>query len=161
MYLFKRKVMQQFEARALELGYQITATSPDNGRFLRAVQAGDFVYTSGHLPITEDQRYIGKVGKEIDIEMAYEAAKLATLHCLASIKGVVGSLDRIQRVVKVMGMVNVAEDFHQTSQVIDGCTHLLRAIMGESGNHARSAVGMVIPSNYAVEIELIVQIRNS
>lgn len=150
--------MLTIETKALALGYKIEALSPDNGRFLRAARVGNLVYTSGHLPVGGTRDFIGKVGSDLTPEEGYEAAKLATLGCLAAIKGLVGSLDNIKQVVKVMGMVNVATGFHDTPSVIDGCTHLLCELLGPAGNHARSAVGMVIPRNMAVEIEMIVEV---
>jgi enamine deaminase RidA (YjgF/YER057c/UK114 family) len=150
--------MRTIESKAQELGYQIEAVSPDNGRFLRAIRVGNLIYTSGHLPIGGERDYFGKVGSDLTLEEGYEAAKLATLGCLSAIKGLIGPLDNIKQVVKVMGMVNVAPGFHDTSSVIDGCTHLLRELLGDAGNHTRSAVGMVIPRNMAVEIEMIVEV---
>jgi len=102
---------------------------------------------------------MGKVGQDISVEEGYAAARLATLNCLRAIKTLAGSLDAVTRIVKVFGMVNAAPDFNNTPAVIHGCSDLLLEVFGEAGRHARSAVGMTIPLNYAVEVEMIVEVE--
>ena len=153
-----------FENKATELGYQIEAAKQQEGKPLKAVRTGNLVYTSGQLSINNGVDIKGKVGKDLTIAQGQEAAKFATLNCLAAIKSIVGSLDNINRIVKVLGMVNVASDFNNspdndTSKVIDGCSNLLHEIFGEAGQHARSAVGMTLPRDFAVEIEMIVEVK--
>ncbi len=128
--------------------------------FVRAVRTGNLIYTSGQIPIWGNTSIKGKVGQDITIEQASEAAKLCTLNGLRAIKTLVGSLDNIVQIVKVLGMVNVAPGFDNTSEVIDGCSIFLKEIFGDAGNHSRSAVGMVIPQNFAVEIEMVVEVKS-
>jgi len=102
----------------------------------------------------------GKVGAEVSIEQAYEAAKLCGLNLLANMKSAVGTLDRIETVLKVFGMVNAAPDFTRHPQVINGCTDLFVEVFGEHGRPARSAVGMgSLPFNISVEVEAIALVR--
>jgi len=148
-----------YETKLKSLGYIIEPIDLDSGKFMRAVRTGNLIYTSGQVPVWGDTCIKGKVGHDITVEQAYEAAKICTLNGLKAIKTLIGSLDNVIQIVKVFGMVNVAPGFDNTSGVIDGCSVLLRDIFGEAGHHARSAVGMVIPQNFAVEIELIVEVK--
>ena len=146
------------------LGHQIPPAIQTPGKPLKAVRTGNLVYTSGQLSIHNGKDIKGKVGKDLTIAEGYDAAKYAAINCLSAIKTVVGSLDNITRVVKVLGMVNVGADFNDdpknnTSAVINGCSDLLHDIFGDAGQHARSAVGMTLPRNYAVEIEMIVEVK--
>ena len=150
-----------YEAVARELGYTIEAGDLDSGRFLRAVRTSNLVYTAGAVSAWDGREIKGKLGADLTIEQGYEAARMSTLAALRAVKTVIGSLDNVVRVVKVLGMVNVAPNFDSTPEVIHGCSDTLLAIFGEAGRHARSAVGMTIPYNYAVEIELIVEVRGS
>jgi enamine deaminase RidA (YjgF/YER057c/UK114 family) len=103
----------------------------------------------------------GKVGDTVDVEAAVEAARLTGLSLLAAMRHELGSLDRVTRVVKMLGMVNCAPGFNRTPQVIDGCSNLLVEVFGDAGRGARSAVGMAeLPFDIAVEIELIVEVAD-
>nr|HMN30948.1 RidA family protein [Caldilineaceae bacterium] len=102
---------------------------------------------------------IGKVGDSVTVEEGYEGAKLSALGCLQAVKTLVGSLDNVVRVVKVLGMVNVAAGFNNTPGVIHGASDLFLAVFGEAGRHARSAVGMQIPADFAVEVEVIFEVK--
>jgi enamine deaminase RidA (YjgF/YER057c/UK114 family) len=148
-----------FEANLQEKGYTVEPIELNTGRFMHAKRIGNLIYTSGQVPNREGKAIRGKVGRDLSVEEAYEAARLATLNCLAAIKTLTDSLDNIVQVVKVLGMVNVASDFDDTPAVIHGCSDLLLEIFGEAGRHARSAVGMTIPHNWAVEIEMIVEVK--
>lgn len=153
-----------FEQKAIALGYKIEPARQVQGKPLKAIRTGNLVYTSGQLSINNGVDIKGKVGKDLTIAEGHEAAKQATLNCLSAIKTVIGSLDKINRIVKVLGMVNVAGDFNNlpdndTSKVIDGCSELLYEIFGDAGQHARSAIGMTLPRDFAVEIELIVEVK--
>lgn len=148
-----------YEAKLTELGYTVDAGDLDSGRFMRAVRTGNLVYTAGAVSAWAGEEIKGKVGQDLAIEDGYKAARLATLAALRAVKSLIGSLDNVVRVVKVLGMVNVAPGFDATPDVIHGCSDLLLEVFGESGRHARSAVGMTIPYNYAVEVELIVEVR--
>jgi enamine deaminase RidA (YjgF/YER057c/UK114 family) len=152
-----------FEKRAMELGLDIQPASQVPGKPLKAIRTGNLVYTSGQLSVNNGIDIKGKVGKDLSIEEGQNAARYATINCLSAIKTVVGTLDNITRIIKVLGMVNVTDEFNDqpendTSKVIDGCSNLLQDIFGEKGIHARSAVGMNLPRNYAVEIEMIVEV---
>jgi len=104
----------------------------------------------------------GKVGSDLSLEQGRNAARLTALSILATVQRELGDLDRIERIVKVFGMVNVAPGFNQTPAVIDGCSDLLVDVFGEAGRHTRSAVGLAeLPFDIAVEIELIARIRLS
>ena len=153
-----------FEQKVIELGYNIEPAKQVQGKPLKAVRTGNLVYTSGQLSIKNGVDIKGKIGKDLTIAEGQEAAKYATLNCLSAIKTIVGSLDNIHRIVKVLGMVNVANDFNNspdndTSKVIDGCSDLLHEIFGEAGQHTRSAVGMILPRDFAVEVEMIVEVK--
>jgi enamine deaminase RidA (YjgF/YER057c/UK114 family) len=126
------------------------------GKIDSAVRTGNLVYTSGHTSI----HHIGKVGKDFTVEQAYLGARDCTLGCLGAVKGLIGDLDNITRVVKVLGLVNCAEGFYDTSSVIHGCSDLLNEVFGAKGRHGRSAIGVYqLPGNSAVEIEIIFEVR--
>ena len=148
-----------FEAKLQEMGYTLKPIELNAGRLMLAVRTGTLVYTSGQVPNREGRAIKGKVGQDVSVEEGYEAAKLATLNCLESIRTVVGSLDNVVRIVKVFGMVNVAPDFNDTPAVIHGCSDLLIELFGEAGRHARSAIGLTVPHNWAVEIEVIAEVK--
>jgi enamine deaminase RidA (YjgF/YER057c/UK114 family) len=147
-----------YEAKLQAMGYTISPVELNAGKLMLAVRSGNLIFTSGQVPNWDGQTVIGKVGQDLSVEEGYAAARLATLNCLRAIKTLAGSLDAVSRVVKVFGMVNVAPDFDNTPAVIHGCSDLLLEVFGQAGRHARSAVGMTIPLNYAVEVEMIVEV---
>jgi enamine deaminase RidA (YjgF/YER057c/UK114 family) len=124
---------------------------------MSAVQVGNLVYSSGSVSRFNDHEIKGHVGADLTVEQGYQAARLSTLNALQVVHSLVG-LDRVVRIVKVLGMVNVAPGFDNTPAVIHGCSDLLLEVFGDAGKHARSAVGMVIPYNFATEVELIVEV---
>lgn len=127
-------------------------------RFHTAVRAGNLVLTSGQVPSVGDLQIRGKVGRDIDLRTAQKAAELCAVNCLRAVSAV-ADLESIERVVKVFGMVNVAPDFNDTASVINGCSDFLQAVLGDrGGHHARSAVGMTLPGDWVVEIEMIVAV---
>jgi enamine deaminase RidA (YjgF/YER057c/UK114 family) len=148
------------EAKLKELGLELPPTPRPAANYVGAVQTGHLLFISGHGPTRDGQMaYVGKVGKDLSVEQGYEAARLVALNCLASAKSVLGDLDRITRVVKVLGMVNCSEDFGDQPKVINGASDLLVQLFGDSGRHARSAVGMqALPFGVAVEIEMIFEV---
>jgi enamine deaminase RidA (YjgF/YER057c/UK114 family) len=148
-----------FEAKLAAMGYSIEPADGFNGKFMPAVRTGNLVYSAGQVSNWGGTEIKGKVGSDLTLEQGYEAARLAALNCLRAVKSVTGSLDRVTRVVKVLGMVNVGPGFNNTPGVIHGCSDLLNEVFGETGRHARSAVGMVLPFDYAVEIEMIVEVE--
>ena len=155
--------MSQVEAKLAELGLTVPPPPAPVANYVRAVPVGNLVFLSGHGPSRDGAfAFQGKVGAERTLEDGYQAARLVTLNLLASLKEVIGDLDRVERIVKLLGMVNCTEDFGQHPQVINGASDLLVALYGERGQHARSAVGMQsLPSGITVEIEMIVQVRDA
>jgi len=154
-----REECMSYETKLRELGYVIEPIDLNAGKIMHAVRTGNLIYTSGQVSRWGDREIKGKLGSDLTVEQGYEAALLSTLSALRAIRSLAGSLDTIVQVVKVLGMVNVAPDFDNTPAVIHGCSDLLLEVFGEAGRHARSAVGMTIPLNYAVEIELIVEVQ--
>jgi enamine deaminase RidA (YjgF/YER057c/UK114 family) len=147
-----------YETKLRELGYTVEAIELNAGKIMHAVRTGNLIYTSGQVSRWGGDEIKGKVGRDLTVEQGYTAARYSALSCLAAIKTLAGSLDNVVRVIKVLGMVNVAPDFDNTPAVIHGCSDLLLELFGEAGRHARSAVGMTIPNNFAVEIEMIVEV---
>ena len=148
--------------RLVELGIVLPPVFPPAGNYLGCVVDGDLVYAGGHGPLGGERVIRGKVGADVSMEEGRLAARLTGLSILATLQAELGDLDRIERFVKVFGMVNVAPGFNQTPAVIDGCSDLLVEIFGEAGRHTRSAVGMAeLPFDIAVEIELIARLRAS
>jgi len=141
-----------------ELGYTYEPARLEILTFHSATRVGDLVFTSGQIPLLGDVAIKGKVGADVDLETAKKAAEICAFNCLRA-AGAVVDIESITRVVKVLGMVNVAQGFDKTAEVINGCSEFLRKVFGENGYHARSAVGMVLPSNWAVEIEMVMAIE--
>ncbi len=150
------------EARLQELGIILPEVGVPVANYVNTVRTGNLVFTSGKGPQKPDGTYItGKVGADLTTEQGYEAARLTAIQQLASLKAELGDLNKIKRVVKVLGMVNAAPDFTEQSQVINGFSDLMVEVFGEKGKHARSAVGMgSLPGNIAVEIEMIVEVED-
>lgn len=148
-------------ARLNELGIEIPPPRGPAANYVPAVTAGDLVFVSGHGPYRNDGSLVtGKVGAELTVEEGYAAARATALACLSSLQAEIGSLDRVKRIVKLLGMVNCDPAFTMHPQVINGASDLLVELFGEAGRHARSAVGMQsLPMNIAVEIEMVVQLH--
>lgn len=151
---------QGAEARLQELGLELPPVSRAVGTYVGAKRVGNLLYVSGHGPVSAAGVVRGKVGGAVSPEEGREAARLTALSLLATVRDVLGSLDRVRQVVKVFGMVNCAPGFTGTPAVIDGCSDLLVAVFGEAGRHARSAVGMAeLPFDIAVEIEAVLEVE--
>jgi enamine deaminase RidA (YjgF/YER057c/UK114 family) len=150
------------EDRLRELGHSLPERGPAVGNYVGAVRVGNLVFVSGHGPSRGGSFvYRGKLGQDMDIPTGQNAAEVAILNALASLKAEIGSLDRVKRVVKLLGMVNCTPDFGDQPKVIDGASNLLTRIFGDAGKHARSAVGLVsLPFGIPVEIEMIVEIED-
>jgi enamine deaminase RidA (YjgF/YER057c/UK114 family) len=148
------------ESRLVELGIELPKPPKPVASYVTAVRAGDLVFTSGHGPSRLDGTVsIGKVGIDLDVKAGAEAARITGLNLLATLRNQLGSLDQVQRVVKMFGMVNCGPDFTDHPTVLNGCSDLFVEVFGDAGRHARSAVGMgSLPFNMAVEIEVIVQV---
>lgn len=149
------------EARLKERGIVLPAPPPPAGNYVGAVIAGNLAFVAGHGPRRADGGYVtGKVGAEVSVEEAVEAARLVGLNLLSSLQAVVGTLDRVERFVKVLGMVNAAPDFEAHPAVIDGFSNLMVEIFGKPGRCARSAVGMgSLPFGIPVEIEAVIALK--
>lgn len=149
------------DARIVELNLELPEAPSPGGTYSPAVQAGNMLYVSGHGPVQSDGTMItGKVGTDLSEEEGIAAARQVGLTILATLKSQLGSLDRIERIVKVLGMVNAAPDFKTQPTVINGFSDLMVDVFGEGGRAARSAIGMgSLPGNIAVEIEAIIQLK--
>jgi enamine deaminase RidA (YjgF/YER057c/UK114 family) len=148
------------EQRLTELGYTLPASSKPLAAYIPAVQTGNLVFTSGQLPMVEGNLVqSGKVGSEVTPERAKELATICALNALAAIKMAIGDLDKVKRVVKVVGFVASAPDFTGQPGVVNGASEFLGEVFLDAGIHVRSAVGVaVLPLDAPVEIELIVEV---
>jgi enamine deaminase RidA (YjgF/YER057c/UK114 family) len=150
------------EQRLTKLGIKLLPTTPPIGSFERTVQAGNLLFVSGHASLTPGQTTQGKVGYDVTLDEAYNAARLIAIDMLGTLRETLGDLDRVKRLVKLLGMVQSAEDFTQQPQVINGASNLLIEVFGDKGRHARSAIGVTqLPNNASVEIEMIVELENT
>ena len=153
---------QEVEKRLKEKGIVLPQNARPIANYVSAVRTGNLLFLAGKGPLKSPGEYItGKVGKDLTIEQAYDAARLTGILQLAAIKEAIGDLDKVKRIVKVLGMVNCSADFTDHPKVINGFSDLMVEVFGEKGKHARSSVGMnSLPGNMAVEIELIVEIAD-
>ena len=149
------------EERLRELGIVLPKANPPAAVYCPGVQIGQLVFTAGQTSKIDGKlQYIGKLGPEFSVEEGQAAARLCILSCLAILKDIAGSLDRVERIVKLTGFVNAVPSFTQHSQVIDGVSQLLYDIFGSSGSHARSAVGCTsLPGNACCEIEMVAAVK--
>jgi enamine deaminase RidA (YjgF/YER057c/UK114 family) len=147
--------------RLKELGVEIGTPRGPMANYVGAVRTGDLVFVSGHGPVRPDGTFVtGKLGRDLTVDQGYVAARLAAIACLSSLQAAI-SLERVSRVVKLLGMVNCSEDFTSQPQVVNGASDLLVSIFGDAGRHARSAVGMpALPAGIAVEVEMIVEVAD-
>lgn len=146
------------EARLRELGIELPSPVQPIATYVRYVQTGNLLYISGTGPLPGQPN--GKLGVDLDIETGYQVARSVGVSMIATIRDALGDLDRVVRVVKLLGMVNSAPDFVDQPKVINGCSDLMVEVFGEAGRHARSAVGMgALPGNIAVEVELILEVQ--
>ncbi|MEC4014982.1 RidA family protein [Streptomyces sp. H27-D2] len=154
--------MSAIEQKLASLGMKLPAVAAPLASYVPAVRSGAYVYTAGQLPLVEGKLPVtGKVGAEVTPEEAKELARTCALNALAAVKSVVGDLDRIVRVVKVVGFVASATDFTGQPTVVNGASELLGEVLGDKGIHARSAVGVaVLPLDAPVEIEFLVEVED-
>ena len=151
------------EARIKELGITLPSPPKPMGNYIPAVRVGNLLFLSGHGPIRVGDQPLtrGKVGRDMSTEDAYKVAREVGINLLGSARTALGSLDKVKRVVKVLGMVNAVPEFQDHPKVINGCSDLFVDVLGERGKHARSAVGMgSLPRGIPVEIEVIVEIED-
>ena len=150
------------EAKLSELGLEHPPASEPKGVYRPLVIVGNLAYTSGHLPVKSDGTIsTGRIGAELDQQAGYDAARQTGLAILATLRKELGSLDRVRRLVKLLGVVNCTPEFNQQPAVINGCSELLAEVFGpEAGVGARSAVGVgSLPLGVPVEIEAIFEIQ--
>ena len=155
-------IAQDAETKLKEKGIVLPEPQKPVANYVNAVRVGNLLFLAGKGPTKPDGSNItGKVGKDLTIEQGYEAARLTAINHLAVLKTELGSLNKVKRIVKVLGMVNCTDDFKDQPKVINGYSDLMVEIFGEKGKHARSAVGMyALPLNIAVEVEVVVEVED-
>ncbi len=148
------------EDRLRALGFALPPPARPAGNYVGAVLSGNLLFLAGHGPRRDDGSLItGRVGEDLTVEQGYEAARAVALGLLGAMRAELGSLDRVTRIVKVLGMVQCTPDFQDHPAVINGASDLFVEVFGEAGRHARSAVGMAsLPFGIAVEIELVAEV---
>ncbi len=144
-----------------ELGYSLPEPPKPIASYVPSVRVGKLLFVSGVLPLVNDRPlYTGKLGREVTLEQGYEAAKVAALNALSIIKSSLGSLEKVRRVVRLVGYVASVEGFNEQPKVVNGASDLLIQVFGDKGKHSRVAVGvMELPRGAPVEIEMIVQTK--
>jgi enamine deaminase RidA (YjgF/YER057c/UK114 family) len=146
-------------SRLMSLGIELPAVPAPAASYLPSVRAGNLLFISGQVSALPGMKYVGKLGLDMDIAKGKEAARACAICLLANMLAALGDLEKVRRIVKLTGFVNVTPDFNDPHQVMNGCSDLLIEILGERGKHARSAVGMAsLPLGYAVEVEAIVEV---
>ncbi len=147
------------EARLAELGLELPEVATPAGAYVPAVISGNLVFTAGQIPLVDGKLMAeGRLGAEISAEAGKEIAQRCALNAIAAVKSVLGDLERVKKVVKVVGFVASTPEFTAQPGVVNGASELLQAAFGDKGIHARSAVGVaVLPLNSPVEVELIVE----
>ena len=153
--------MSKIQKNLERLGITLPETPAPMANYVPGVRTGNLLYLAGlgPAPRSDGTLLIGKVGAELDIDQGYEAARLTGVNILARLKGELGDLDKVNRIVKLLSMVNATSDFTQHPAVANGCSDLMVEVFGDKGRHARSAVGMnSLPNNIPIEIEAIVEI---
>lgn len=152
--------LMSYEAKLVELGITLPPPPKPVATYIPAVLTGQLLFLSGVVPFRDGKLVLeGKLGKDLTVEQGYEAARIALLNALAIVRSELGSLDRVAKVVRLIGYVASAEGFTQQPAVINGASDLLVRIFGEAGRHARAAVGAAgLPLDAPVELELIVEV---
>jgi enamine deaminase RidA (YjgF/YER057c/UK114 family) len=146
-------------ARLKALGIDLPPPGPPAAAYVMAASAGNMVFLSGHIAKRDGKPWIGKLGQDMDTETGKAAARAIGIDLIATLQNHVGSLDKVKRIVKVMGLVNSTAQYTDQHLVINGCSELLVEVFGDAGKHARSAFGVAqIPLGACVEIELIAEI---
>lgn len=149
----------KIETLLKEKGIELPEPARPVANYVTSVRTGNLIFTSGHGP----QKHIplGKVGKELTTEQGYEAARNTALCLISTLKDTLGDLDKVKRIVKLVGFVNCAEDFKDQPKVVNGASDLFVEVFGDKGKHARSAIGMYqLPGGIPVEIEIIAEVED-
>jgi enamine deaminase RidA (YjgF/YER057c/UK114 family) len=154
--------MSKIEARLAELGYTLPPPPPPAGNYLPATRSGNLMWLAGvGSRLADGSRITGKLGADLTVAQGYEAARWCALNLLARMKAELEDLDRVSRILKVVGMVNSAPQFYEQAQVVDGASDLFVDLFGDRGRHARSAPGMAaLPGNTAVIVECVVEVAS-
>lgn len=150
-----------FEAKLKEMGIVIPEAPKPLAAYVPAVQVDKLIFTSGQLPIVDGQlKFKGQLGKDISEEDAKQAAKICAINCLSVVKSLIGSLDNIERILKVVVFVNSSSEFTSQPAIANGASEFFVEVFGDAGKHARSAVGVSqLPLGAPVEVELVVKIK--
>ena len=149
------------EAKLKELGIRLPAPAKPIANYVGAVRTGNLIFLAGAGPRKEDGSYMtGRLGQDVSMEQGYQAARLTGINQLAVLKAELGDLNKVTRIVKVLGMVSSAPTFTEQPKVVNGFSDLMVEVFGDRGKHARSAVGMaVLPMNIPVEVEMVVEVE--
>ena len=149
------------EQRVKDLGIELPAVTPPVATYVNAVRTGNLLFLSGKIPVTADGQMLkGKVGADVSTEEAARHARLVGLHLIAVMRHELGSLDKVRRVVKLLGMVNAVPEYGEQPKVINGCSDLMVEVFEDKGRHARSAIGVgSLPLGVTVEIEALVEVE--
>ena len=147
------------DERLTQLGIQLPKAAAPVASYVPVVTVGQMAYVSGQLPFIDGELVTGRLGEDVDLELGMRAARACGLMFLAQLKAALGSLDKVERIVKLGGFVNSAGSFTDQPKVVNGCSDLMVDVFGEAGKHARSAVGVpVLPLGAAVEVDAIVSL---
>ena len=151
----------QIENRLKDMGIELPAAATPVANYVPAVRSGNLIFLSGHGPKDEAGALItGKIGADLTAEQGYQAARRIAIGLLGSLKAVIGDLDKVSKIVKLLGLVNCTPEFGDQPKVINGASDFLVEVFDDKGKHARSAIGTnALPSNIAVEIEMIVEVE--
>ncbi len=152
---------QGIEERLKSLGVELPAARPPAFNYVPTVESRGMLYVSGQVPMGPNgPEFIGKLGRDMDVETGKAAARLCAVNVLVQVKAALGSFDRVRRFVKVVGFVNSAPDFNDQPKVVNGASDFFVEVFGEAGRHARSAVGMgALPLGVSVEVEAILELE--
>lgn len=150
-----------YDKKLKELGIELIPATKPIANYVKAVRTGNLLFLAGHGPsLTDGTVMTGKLGQNYTVEQGYQAARQTAISLISTLKNEVGDLNKVKRIVKVLGMVNCTPEFTDQPKVMNGCSDLLVQVFGEKGKHARSAVGMnALPLGMAVEVEIIVEIE--
>ncbi|MCH7973716.1 MAG: RidA family protein [Bacteroidetes bacterium] len=150
------------EDKIKKLGFELPEPTKPMAAYLPSVQSGNLVFTAGQIPVVKGElKYKGKVGFILTLEEAQKAAQICVLNCLGVVKSITGSLENIEQIVKLTVFVNSADNFTSQHLVANGASELLGEIFGETGKHARSAIGVnELPGDSAVEIEMVCRVKD-
>ncbi len=151
-----------FDKRLKDLNIVLAKPSAPLASYVKIVRVGNLIYTAGHGPDKPDgTRVTGRVGDDLTLEQGQEAARLTAISLLSSLKAELGDLNKVKRIVKVLGMVQSTPEFKDQPKVMNAFSDLMVQVFGEKGKHARSAVGMsALPANWAIEIEMVIEVED-